>query len=281
MDLVCPKCKKKSAYYRVSTKEWRCRKCGAVWEDKSVKKEKPLPKKKVLKKEKLKKKVKVLKEGKEEKVVRTEAEEKMVEELKGEPLVLKEEEKTIKPEVFLSMDLQEEEKMKILHQRAIRLSQIEEEEKEEKVNVVILILNDEWYGIPVENVREILKRGEITRVPCAPPEVIGIINLRGEIISIIDLKKVLGLELTSSALGSQIIIVQVSDLKFGLLVDFVSDLVGVNIKSLESPLPTIEKAKAEYIYGEIIIDKRLVGILNVEKISVASEIFREAKASQY
>jgi purine-binding chemotaxis protein CheW len=131
---------------------------------------------------------------------------------------------------------------------------------------VIFKLNREYYGIPIENVISIERMQKSTRIPNAPKYVKGVINLRGEVVSLIDLRQKLGMELTEVNNNSRIIVVSDDDIFAGLIVDSSSEVMEINNDSIDSPPNTNENDYLSYIYGIGKTDNRLIILLELPKI---------------
>jgi purine-binding chemotaxis protein CheW len=127
------------------------------------------------------------------------------------------------------------------------------------------------YGIPIENVSEINKMEEITVVPKAPKYIEGVINLRGNVVPIIDLRKRFGMEVVEVTKKSKIIIVQINKRQFGLVVDSVSEVLTLASDQIEPSLPTVSGLKAEFINGIGKFDNKLIIILEISRILQSSE----------
>lgn len=133
---------------------------------------------------------------------------------------------------------------------------------------VIFKLENEFYGINIENVRSIERVQNCTRVPNAPPYVKGVINLRGEVIPIIDLREKIGLAIKEVDNNSRIIIVSVNELIVGLIVDSSSEVLEVNKEKIDRP-PTSGENEAEgYIRGIGKDEKRLIILIDLEKLLI-------------
>ncbi len=155
----------------------------------------------------------------------------------------------------------------ILHERALQLAKVQElAHQVEQAKLLILRLGDEWYAADVTQVREVLHGLEITRVPCTPSYVLGIVSVRGEIISVCDVKEALGLSMEATLGRPPIVVVEMGDLTTGLAADDVSDIVEIPETSVEPPLTALDRYGAEYITGEAMIEGRLVAILDVERL---------------
>ncbi|MBI1923248.1 chemotaxis protein CheW [Candidatus Poribacteria bacterium] len=161
-----------------------------------------------------------------------------------------------------------------------KTARAQENEVEDSRILVSFSLGDEQYGIDAQHIEVIIEPLKIFQVPCVPEYIMGVINLRGEIISIIDLKRFFALPQGEVDDRARIIVVQDGGVKVGFLVDSVSGMAHVPVSWIQAPLSTIEKIKADYIDGEVHIDKRLLGTLNVENIIAAEERIRTGEQKE-
>jgi purine-binding chemotaxis protein CheW len=138
-------------------------------------------------------------------------------------------------------------------------------------------LAKEAYGIPVLKVREIITMLHITMVPQMPPYVKGVINLRGKVIPVIDLRAKLGLPETEITDNTCIVVVQIAmaggDVKhIGLIVDAVEEVANVAAEDIE-PAPDFGGSiQVEYIYGMAKIKGVVKSLLDIDKVISAEEI---------
>ena len=121
-------------------------------------------------------------------------------------------------------------------------------------------------GMDILKVQEINKLIEMTRVPQAPEYVLGILNLRGEIVTIIDLGKKLGLKSTEVNHKTRNIIVNSNGEHIGLMVEQISDVIQVEWEKVEPPPANISDVQGKYFTGVFKTADRLIGILDVEKV---------------
>jgi purine-binding chemotaxis protein CheW len=121
-------------------------------------------------------------------------------------------------------------------------------------------------GINILNIQEINKHFEITRVPQASDYVEGILNLRGRIVTIVDLGKKLGLAPVGRNKDNRNIIVNSEDEHIGLLVDAISDVVIAKRKDIEPAPSNIGGVKGKYFQGVLKTEKQLIGILNIDEV---------------
>ena len=139
-------------------------------------------------------------------------------------------------------------------------------EIDEGLQVVAFKLRDEEYGVNIFQVQEIRNLVDITRVPFSVNYIKGVINLRGSILPVIDLKKRLGLEQTPYTDDTRIVTVMVGDLPVGMLVDAVTEVLTIRTK-LVDPKKTVDKNDiSKFLSGIGNIDGRLVIMLNLEEI---------------
>ncbi|WP_010282397.1 chemotaxis protein CheW [Bacillus timonensis] len=142
------------------------------------------------------------------------------------------------------------------------------------LKVIIFSLHNEEYGIPVSQVRSIEKVLHITRVPRTAPFVKGVINLRGVVTPIIDLRTRFGMVETEYTDSTRIIIVATENVEAGLIVDTANDVMDIPVNTIEPPPEIVGSVEVEYLEGVAKLDKRLLILLNLEKV-LNPEIVRE------
>jgi len=121
-------------------------------------------------------------------------------------------------------------------------------------------------GINILNIQEINKNCDITQVPQAADYVKGILNLRGRIVTIIDLGAKLGLETVTENKDNRNIIVNSEDEHIGLLVDAISDVVSAGQDEIEPSPSNIGGVKGKFFQGVIKTEKDLIGILDIDEV---------------
>jgi len=158
-----------------------------------------------------------------------------------------------------------EEKRKILRARAKALAQeMEKEQAEgESLEVVEFLLAYEHYAIESSLVREICPIRDITLLPGAPSFVLGIINVRGQIISVIDIKKFFNLPEKGLTDLNKVIRIHNGEMEIGILADLITGARSIPLSEIQPPLPTLTGICAEYLKG--VTGERLV-ILDAETI---------------
>jgi purine-binding chemotaxis protein CheW len=133
-------------------------------------------------------------------------------------------------------------------------------------------LNDEEYGVDINQVNSIETITEITRVPRTPAFVKGVINLRGTIVPVIDLRERFSLPSRGYDEQTRVIIVSVNAITVGMIVDSANDIIDIEESKVDPPPQAIGGIKAEYLKGIAKVDDRLLILLNLEKTLHPSEI---------
>lgn len=135
---------------------------------------------------------------------------------------------------------------------------------------VVFKLENEEYGIDILRVKEIKEMLRITRVPKAPSFVKGVINLRGEVIPVIDLRKKFNLSEKKDTENTRIIIVSVEEITIGLIIDTSSEVLEIDKENIEEPPLAVSSIDHSYIYGIGKVNDRLIILLEVAKIISSS-----------
>ncbi|MFQ5645840.1 MAG: chemotaxis protein CheW [bacterium] len=140
--------------------------------------------------------------------------------------------------------------------------------------VIIFRLGNEWYGVLLKDVFEIVDIIKIYRIPCVPDYIKGVTNLRGNVVSIIDLKVFFGIGegFEKEASEKCIVIVKCGLLQTGFMADFVEDVYSIDFYKLDAPISTIESEKAQYIVGENKMGERFLTIIETKAILEATSM---------
>ena len=135
------------------------------------------------------------------------------------------------------------------------------------LQVVVFRLGSEEYGADISQIREIIRVGEITTIPHAPPDVDGVINLRGNITTVVNLRKRLGMEERAIDGNSRIIVAEVGGKTLGFMVDNVSEvkyIAGAQIEPMSSVLA--DSQDNSYILGICKLKDHLLILINLRKV---------------
>jgi purine-binding chemotaxis protein CheW len=148
---------------------------------------------------------------------------------------------------------------------------VEAKSTESETQLVVFILDQEEFACKITDVREVLKMMKITPLPRCLDFVEGVINLRGEVIPVIDLRKRFGLAEAGRTESSRIIIAEVASSLVGLIVDSVSEVIRIPDKQIQETPDRVAGTRTHLILGVGKIEDRLLIILNLEKILTSEE----------
>ncbi len=137
--------------------------------------------------------------------------------------------------------------------------------------LVSFVVENEEFGVDILKVQEIIRTVDITRVPKSPGFVEGVINLRGKIVPVIDLRKRFGIEKKPYDNETRIVVVELPDKVVGFLVDRVKEVIRVEKSVIEPPPELATNANANYITGVAKLQDRLLILLDLEKVLSAQE----------
>ncbi|PTY39681.1 chemotaxis protein CheW [Brachyspira hampsonii] len=149
---------------------------------------------------------------------------------------------------------------------------------EDSTNLVTFRLGSGEYAIDIMQAKEIIKMEKITLIPNAPDFVEGVINLRGNIIPIIDLKKRFNLEETEGDKNTGIIIVKIEDVDMGIIIDSISKVVSISNSDIQPPPPMLSGIGQKYIKGVGKLEDKLLVVLDLEKLFTTDEEDEETSA---
>jgi purine-binding chemotaxis protein CheW len=166
----------------------------------------------------------------------------------------------------LARRLSGEEEREILKKRARALAREPSPgEAAERIEVLEFLLTYETYGIEMSYVRETRPLRDLTPLPCTPPFVLGLVNVRGQILSVIDLRKFFDLPERGLTDLNKVIVLQDGGMEFGILADVVLGVRSVPLGELLPSLPTLTGLRGEYLFGvtrertTILDGKKLLG----------------------
>lgn len=139
-------------------------------------------------------------------------------------------------------------------------------EKAMAMDLVTFYLANALFGVDILAVQEIIRRFEVTKAYLSSDFVYGILNLRGQILTIIDIGKKLGLCESKDKQGRRIIIVNIENEPIGLLVDGIGEVVHVEPRDIKNPPSNLGGIQEAHFAGVVSTEEQLVGILNLEKV---------------
>jgi purine-binding chemotaxis protein CheW len=164
-----------------------------------------------------------------------------------------------------------EETQRILKARAQALARepVQAEAANERLEVVEFLLAYEHYAVESRYVREVYPLENLTPLPCTPAFVLGMINLRGEILSVIDIKKFFDLPEKGLTDLNQVIVLQSQDMIFGVLADSILGVRRLPLAEIQPSLPTLTGIREKYLRG--VTPERIV-VLDAEKLLTDEKI---------
>mgnify|MGYP000070613635 CR=1 FL=1 len=138
-----------------------------------------------------------------------------------------------------------------------------------RIEVVVFLLAYETYAIETVHVREVYPLKDLTPLPCTPPFVAGIINVRGQVLSVVDIKKFFDLPQQGLTDLNKVIILSDGAMEFGILADAIVDVRNIPLEKIQAGLPTLTGIREDYLRGVTV--ERLV-ILDGAKLLSDSNI---------
>lgn len=144
---------------------------------------------------------------------------------------------------------------------------VDEVEVDQKlIQLVTFSIGEEEFGVNILQVQEIIRTMEITNVPRAPEFVEGVINLRGKVIPIVDMRSRFGLESKEHDKYTRIIVIEIDMIIVGFVVDAVSEVLRIPANSVQPPPPVVAGMDSEYIDGVGKLDDRLLILLDLDSL---------------
>lgn len=158
-----------------------------------------------------------------------------------------------------------EDTQRILKERAQTLAREPEraEAADAGIEVIEFLLTDERYAVESEYVREVYPLEDLTPLPCTPAFVLGIVNVRGEILSVIDIKKFFDLPEKGLTDLNKVIVLEFRDMVFGIVADAISGVRRIQRAGIQPSLPTLTGIREDYLLG---VTAERVVILDAEKL---------------
>jgi purine-binding chemotaxis protein CheW len=134
-----------------------------------------------------------------------------------------------------------------------------------QLHLITFRLDDEEFGLPVAAVREVIRVGDITRVPQAPEHIRGITNLRGRILPVVEIRTRLGLAPLEPGPSARIVVADVQERMFGLLVDAVAQVQKIPGGAVVAAPDEVRSADGDYVTGVAHVGDRRIILLDLER----------------
>lgn len=136
----------------------------------------------------------------------------------------------------------------------------------QSTQLVVFTLAGETYGVDIYQVREIIRVPDVTRVPNAPDYVEGIINLRGGVIPVLDLRRRFGMPPQDVSSDSRIVIVELADKLVGMRVDGVTEVLRIEATQIEPPSPYIVTIESQFVTGIARVNDNLILLMDLNLV---------------
>ena len=144
------------------------------------------------------------------------------------------------------------------------------------LQLVTFNLANEEFGVDITRVQEINRMMDITKIPNAPEFIEGVVNLRGKIVPVVDLRKKLGFPEKEHDKSTRIMVVEVKGMVLGFIVDSVSEVLRIPESTIEPPPSLVGGVESDYLNGVGKLDDRLLLLINLEKVIKSDQLSSEA-----
>lgn len=163
----------------------------------------------------------------------------------------------------------------IFKERAESLRQTEtSEDSSQNLALAAVQLGDEYLGIPLEGVHEFAEVNDIVPIPGTPAYIKGCINLRGNVITVLDIRKMLNLDDCHSASAYKVVIIEYQDAMTGILVDNIIEVIHIHPEKVtEVPTAVVASGSHEYLTGEVLYQNKLLTLINLPLLLKNNLIF--------
>lgn len=140
------------------------------------------------------------------------------------------------------------------------------------IPLAVIGLNGEYFGLDLQVVREFTDIRNVTPIPCCPPHIVGNMNLRGEIVTLIDIRSVLNMPLAAPGTASKAIVIHVDEVVAGVPVNEVFDVTYLRASDV-APVPAaVQMGGSEYLLGTAPYSEKMLSILDLPKIFTKGEL---------
>jgi purine-binding chemotaxis protein CheW len=140
------------------------------------------------------------------------------------------------------------------------------------MQMISFSLGEGEFGVDIKRVKEVIRIGEITHMPRAPDFLKGVINLRGEVIPVIDLRERFGLPTQAATDKSRLIVVEIEQKSVGMVVDEVSDVMRVVQADIDASPFWREWLTRQYVYSVARVNGQLIVLMDVDAVLIPDEL---------
>lgn len=141
-----------------------------------------------------------------------------------------------------------------------------------EIQVACFCLKDDLYAVDIMRIKEIIRPQKLTPLPQAPSFIDGIINLRGAVIPVVDLRKRFGMTAREVTASTRLLIVRLSSQTLGLVVDDVTEVITVPVKDIKPPPAVSDGVIVNYLLGVCLSGESMVMLLDIDKLLTTNEV---------
>lgn len=158
--------------------------------------------------------------------------------------------------------------------------EVDDELLNDESHLVTFIVDNEEYGVDIMQVQEVIRLGEITRVPGAPPFVEGIMDLRSKVLPIVDLRKRFRLPRKERTGNERIVVANIGDMTIGMITDAISEVLRLSNDAIEPPPRIVAGIDSRFLKGIGRVGKRLLILLDLDRIFSEEELHRLSEVAE-
>jgi purine-binding chemotaxis protein CheW len=165
------------------------------------------------------------------------------------------------------LQLDQPSKKRLLRERAIELAQPPADAgmPVAESGFMVFTVAGESYGVEVECVRQVCSAADLVGLPCTPPFLAGILNVRGEVVAMVDLKAFFGIPNEGMIEAREAILISARDMTFGLLADSVTGVRSIPVQAIQPVLSTVAGQRSEYLKGIV------TGVMVLDVVRIAAD----------
>lgn len=152
---------------------------------------------------------------------------------------------------------------------------IQEEETTGQTPVAVIGISNEFFGIPLDAVGEFAEIDDVTPIPCCPNYIVGNINLRGDILTLLDIRTMLKLPVIPFKDNKKVMVVNVQDLRVGVVVDDVFDVIYLAAHDIKTIPAALKTSDEEFVVGTAKYESNILSIIDLKKMIQRDEIYIE------
>ncbi len=141
----------------------------------------------------------------------------------------------------------------------------------------IVQINGEYFGVELGDVMEFAEIRQVTPIPCCPPHIVGCMNLRGNILTLVDIRSVLGMSAGGGMKASKVMVLSEGDLNMGAIIEDIYDVVYVRESEITEVPAALKTATREFLRGAFPYMERVSGIINIKKIIAEGDLVVDLK----